>query len=217
MSSLSSQLSMSPTLVRQYRWNGQPTSGISWPPRTQAHPRKPLVEYFRAAAWRLHSNATQTMKRWMRKNKRPLFAYLTRLPKDRAPPIPLPETRKRALSIGAVPRLTLRDRITPGTEVQVTYTQKQCIFLTRLPPEIRLIIYEYVLGGRVLHIIPSLIPSRTKEPNDHQFLLQAHSASHSHAPKPTGLRALQGVISHTSERYNARPHAASALSMLCLD
>ena len=70
--------------------------------------------------------------------------------------------RKRRLSIcspaprSSVPRLLKR------SAAQRTSEQPDCLFLRRLPPELRIQIYRYVLGDRTLHIVPCLVSSRTK-------------------------------------------------------
>jgi hypothetical protein len=107
----------------------------------------------------------------MKKSRRPVVAY-SRSPRDRAPPLQLPKTRKRALSVGVVPKPTLLRRLTPGKEVQITHSQEQSPFIAKLPPELRMIIYRLALGGRVLHIIPSLVPSRTPPPPTSDTLLK---------------------------------------------
>lgn len=104
---------------------------------------------------------TRTMKKRRGIPKPAVVAYRRGL-KDLVVPASLPTRRKRALSIGSVPQNpTLVDRILPGRIAQRTSKQEQCAFLRRLPAEIRNIIYRYVLGDRVLHIIPGLVPSRS--------------------------------------------------------
>lgn len=68
---------------------------------------------------------------------------------------PLPPKRKRRLSDSKFPSpsassiLRLKDRRADTA----TSTTPPCSFLTKLPLEIRLQIYEYVLGGNLLHLI----------------------------------------------------------------
>ena len=65
-----------------------------------------------------------------------------------APP-PLPSTRQRALSL---PLPTPIYNV--PTTVQRTHPQAQAPLFSQFPLEIRRLIYEDVLGGKVLHILP---------------------------------------------------------------
>ena len=71
---------------------------------------------------------------------------------------PLPPKRKRRLS-NAKPPLPLSTSCIPRLkEPRGNIENSSCSFLTKLPLEIRLQIYEYVLGGNLLHLVQ--IPRR---------------------------------------------------------
>jgi hypothetical protein len=98
------------------------------------------------------------------------------------PPGPLPPFRERRLSITSSTSLLAE---TPPTlipnlfgkligrrdKAQVTLPQNQCLLFTKLPTELRLHIYRFVLGDSTFHIIPSHVPSLTSPP---RFSLRAH-------------------------------------------
>lgn len=73
---------------------------------------------------------------------------------------PLPPKRKRRLSNEKLPPLSSSSIFRPqGPWAQTATSNKPlCSFLIKLPLEIRLQIYEYVLGGNLLHLIQ--IPRR---------------------------------------------------------
>ncbi|KAF2015560.1 hypothetical protein BU24DRAFT_421861 [Aaosphaeria arxii CBS 175.79] len=82
------------------------------------------------------------------------------------PAAALPATRKRALSMTVHPKTTsMWSKVISlsGTTTQRTIRQENSLLLTKLPPELRNMIYQNVLGDRVLHIIPSLVPSRSRQ------------------------------------------------------
>jgi hypothetical protein len=71
-------------------------------------------------------------------------------------PTPLPSVRPRSLSIPSADSLTTVTA--PKNEknlrpIQHTQTQTQSLFMTKLPPELRLLIYTYVLCDKALHIV----------------------------------------------------------------
>ncbi|KAF2002458.1 hypothetical protein P154DRAFT_520931 [Amniculicola lignicola CBS 123094] len=89
-------------------------------------------------------------------------AYNPKPPNHRTP-IPLPKTRPRKLSICATDDVAKEAGFfaKPTGNNKSTSPQSECMFLSKLPAEIRVKIYEYVLGNQVFHIIPSLVPSLT--------------------------------------------------------
>jgi hypothetical protein len=63
------------------------------------------------------------------------------------------------------------ERLLGRHDVQSTAIQEKCPLLAKLPLELRLQIYGYVLGGHTLHIIPSHVPSLELPP---RFSLRAY-------------------------------------------
>ncbi|KAF2263664.1 hypothetical protein CC78DRAFT_267923 [Lojkania enalia] len=123
---------------------------------------------FFETVWKPYLFLKAHYKRWIRRRKFRQTAYSAHKSLTYSAPISLPSQRKRTLSILSTseePRPTIWTRILhPGT--QHTNPQKQCFLLTKLPLELRHQIYQHILCSRVLHIIPSLVPSLTKPPHD---------------------------------------------------
>lgn len=107
-----------------------------------------------------------TVKRWTGRNNYPTIAL--RPPGQRPSPHPVPKTRSRSLTLptgepenhqcGISTFLGFR----PKYKRQRTTDQTQSMLLTKLPSELRSLIWEYAVGGQTLHIIPCLVPSLTR-------------------------------------------------------
>lgn len=108
----------------------------------------------------------------------------------------LPAVRERSLTIGSVPEPNFVQRIYPGLLTQRTSNQQQCTFLTKLPAEIRIKIYRLVLGDQVLHIVPGLVPSRTR-PSQERSSIPRMSTRFDYEPCVSNLGPLKrGVGGH---------------------
>jgi hypothetical protein len=85
-------------------------------------------------------------------------------------------------------------------KLQCTATQEQCPLITKLPLELRLQIYGYVLGNRTLHIIPSHVPSLTPPPRFSLRTYPFHRRLDFEICKNPGLRLdLKGVCCERPE------------------
>lgn len=109
------------------------------------------------------------MSRWLYGIKPPLIIYDQVYTKEFIPPTPLPITRKRRLSItsNTSPKAATRLSMFLGRcigEHDHAASQDQCLLFTKLPLELRLLVYGHVLGNRTVHIIPSHVPSLTPPP-----------------------------------------------------
>jgi hypothetical protein len=130
--------------------------------------------------WRLCKSLTRTLVRWVYGLEPPRLAHVQRSAEELTPPAPLPPSRKHRLSIISstppfaetstpIPNL-FGELVKKRDKVQYTKLQNQCPLFTRLPPELRLQIYRFVLGDCTFHIIPSHAPSLTPPP---RFSLRA--------------------------------------------
>ncbi|KAH7115012.1 hypothetical protein B0J11DRAFT_594153 [Dendryphion nanum] len=159
--------------------------------------------------WKAATSSPQTLlktiKGWHRqKPKERVVAYLGNSnTKKQAPLVKLPPKRKRALSIDFLtPPSTLLGRLLSGTDSKKTHSQGRCLLLTKIPPELRNIIYSHVLGSRVIHIIPSLVPSRTKPNNKvttkHLFFSRLDHEPCKQRCNPKNETGLLGYNAHSS-------------------
>jgi len=122
---------------------------------------------------------TRVLVRWLYGLKPPLITKGYFSARELAAPAPLPLIRKRRLSItwsdsSEAPTISPRflgKFIGTRNQEQYTATQDQCLLFTKLPLELRLLIYRFVLGDLTLHIIPSHAPSLTLPP---RFSLRTH-------------------------------------------
>lgn len=119
-----------------------------------------LASALKASAQNMYSHVRKSLKGFMPQFRSQEYLEYGRIPTERLPPIQLPPKRKRALSINSVPKLAGWTILSLNN--QRTSPQYDCLFLQKLPPEIRNQIYCEVLGDRVLHIIPGMVPSRTR-------------------------------------------------------
>ena len=137
---------------------------ISWKNWTGALARGVVSRSYAFAVVYPCRYCASTFKRWTGQKEYPKIAMGTP-PRKKAAPAPLPLARERSLSISqdlTELRRSVRGMVTSPFRRKKIADQSQCMLLTRLPPEIRMQIWELVVGNQRLHIIPSLVPSLTR-------------------------------------------------------
>lgn len=159
----------------------------------------------------------KAIRKWREPKPKERIVVFPRSPRHRPPISTLPLKKERRLSIDALSSPpSLLGRLMPGGTTQTTHAQKKSLLLTKLPPEIRNLIYAYILGDRVIHIIPSLVPSRTKPAKvtpEQPFLSRLDYEFCRHADQHDGLLGISPHstcaiwITHDGELYFNAPKA----------
>jgi hypothetical protein len=150
-----------------------------WHRRALSRLRRALQNKWNKVIYQPYKALTRTLIRWIYGLRPPLIAHGQYSVNQLAAPAPLPLIRNRRLSITSSgspeePIISPRFRrkiIGRCNQEQYTATQDQCLFFTKLPLELRLLIYRFVLGDLTLHIILSHVPSFTLPP---RFSLRTH-------------------------------------------
>lgn len=150
-----------------------------WHRRALSRLRRDLQRKWNKFIYQPYKALTRTLVRWVYGLRPPLVAHSQSSVNQLAAPAPLPLIRNRRLSITSSsspeePTISPRFRkkiIGRCNQEQYTATQEQCPLFTKLPLELRLLIYRFALGDLTLHIIPSHVPSLTLPP---RFSLRTH-------------------------------------------
>ncbi|ORY15429.1 hypothetical protein BCR34DRAFT_558791 [Clohesyomyces aquaticus] len=124
-------------------------------------PHRTLLKSWNFLIRQPYTSITNAIFSWTRRKPIPRLAYAKK-PAQPGPPPHLPGHRKRALSLSLVSKPSYLRSLVPGS--QKTATQSQSLLLTKLPPEIRFLIWKFTVGNHTLHIIPCLVPSKTQPP-----------------------------------------------------
>ncbi|OCK75444.1 hypothetical protein K432DRAFT_446699 [Lepidopterella palustris CBS 459.81] len=133
------------------------------PTPTWKHSIKRLVARYWNLTIHIYKSCTSTFVKWTRRRQYPTLAV--KYPGNRIAPTPLLKTtrRRRSLSLLRSDDSFIRKRLfSLLPSKKRTSNQAESLLFTKLPVEIRLLIWEYVIGRQTLHIVPSLIPSLTR-------------------------------------------------------